>query len=132
LHGKALDVCFFQLHAAGMPLVLSHCGAECRASAAAGLGVRLVIVLGSQQQIDANLREQGREPEFVGGYRVTDRAALLAAVEASGCSRMEVCGGRARPQRAAHCHMWCSGHPSLRHCSQDECSRCKSGRPAPS
>ena len=56
----------------------------------AGLGVRLVIVLGAQQQIDAQLRQQGREPRFVGGYRVTDPAALLAAVEASGCSRMEV------------------------------------------
>jgi amino-acid N-acetyltransferase len=52
--------------------------------------VRLVIVLGAQQQIDAQLRQQGREPRFVGGYRVTDPAALLAAVEASGCSRMEV------------------------------------------
>ena len=56
----------------------------------AGLGVRLVIVLGAQQQIDAQLRQQGKEPRFVGGYRVTDPAALLAAVEASGCSRMEV------------------------------------------
>ena len=56
----------------------------------AGLGVRLVIVLGAQQQIDAQLRQQGKEPRFVGGYRITDPAALLAAVEASGCSRMEV------------------------------------------
>ena len=65
----------------------------------AGLGVRLVIVLGSQQQIDAHLRDHGREPEFVGGYRVTDQAALKGAIEASGCSRMEV---------RAHAH-----HPSM-------------------
>ena len=54
--------------------------------------MRLVIVLGSQQQIDAHLRDHGREPQFVGGYRITDQAALRGAIEASGCSRMEVRG----------------------------------------
>ncbi|BDA40699.1 Amino-acid acetyltransferase [Coccomyxa sp. Obi] len=55
-----------------------------------GLGIRLVIVVGHQQQIDERLRQQGLEPRFVGGYRVTDAAALKAAAEASGLSRMEV------------------------------------------
>ncbi|KAK9916644.1 hypothetical protein WJX75_005288 [Coccomyxa subellipsoidea] len=55
-----------------------------------GLGIRLVIVVGHQQQIDERLRQQGLQPRFVGGYRVTDPPALRAAAEAAGLSRMEV------------------------------------------
>lgn len=50
-------------------------------------------MVGHQQQIDERLRQQGLEPRFVGGYRVTDAAALKAAAEASGLSRMEVSMG---------------------------------------
>lgn len=55
-----------------------------------GLGVRLVIVVGHQQQTDERLLQLGLQPHFVGGYRVTDAAALKAAVESAGLTRMEV------------------------------------------
>lgn len=56
----------------------------------AGFGIRLVIVLGAQPQIDTALQERGVFTQFVGGYRVTDAAALEAAVEAAGMSRTAV------------------------------------------
>ncbi|KAK9821240.1 hypothetical protein WJX81_007316 [Elliptochloris bilobata] len=55
-----------------------------------GLGVRLVLVLGAQQRIDAALERQGLKPRYAGGYRVTDAAAQAAAVEAAGGTRMQV------------------------------------------
>lgn len=55
-----------------------------------GLGIRLVVVLGAAPQIDAALEEQGGSSIFVGGYRVTDAAALEAAIEAAGRGRTAV------------------------------------------
>lgn len=55
-----------------------------------GLGIRLVVVLGAAPQIDAALEEQGTSSVFVGGYRITDIAALEAAVEAAGRGRTAV------------------------------------------
>jgi amino-acid N-acetyltransferase len=59
-------------------------------SPVAGLGIRLVLVLGAQQQINDALESQGTSALFVGGYRVTTAAALEAAVEAAGRSRTAV------------------------------------------
>lgn len=55
-----------------------------------GLGVKIVIVPGSQVQIDEQLREKGLEPVFCGAYRVTDAEALEAAMEASGRTRVDI------------------------------------------
>ena len=35
-----------------------------------GLGVKLVLALGTSHQVDAQLRAEGQEPQYVGGYRV--------------------------------------------------------------
>lgn len=59
--------------------------------ARAGLGLKLVIVVGHQVQIDERLAQMGHPSTFVGGYRVTDAMALRAAVESSGLTRMQVC-----------------------------------------
>ena len=63
-----------------------HPGVVC-----AGLGLKLVIVVGHQVQIDERLAQMGHPSTFVGGYRVTDAMALRAAVESSGLTRMQVC-----------------------------------------
>ena len=52
-----------------------------------GLGVRLVVALGTKPQVDGRLSRSGAQSKFVDGYRVTDAAALSAAVEASLISR---------------------------------------------
>lgn len=49
-----------------------------------GLGVRIVVVVGSQQQIDTMIRERGGEPHYESGYRVTGRDTLRIAIEAAG------------------------------------------------
>ena len=58
-----------------------------------GLGVRLVVVLGTKPQIDARLARSGAAPgtgRLVGGYRVTDGPALAAAIDAAGAARVAV------------------------------------------
>lgn len=46
-----------------------------------GIGVRLVLVVGSSAQIDKSLHARGIMPRFVSGYRVTDQTTLQAALE---------------------------------------------------
>ena len=60
------------------------------ARAAAGLGVKLVIVIGARLQINQAMRATGVEPRYEHGYRVTDAASLQAAIRAAGHARMEV------------------------------------------
>ena len=55
-----------------------------------GLGVRLVVVVGARMQINEAMRAYGVEPQYAGGYRVTDDVAMQAAVAAAGAARMEV------------------------------------------
>ena len=64
--------------------------ADSELSTHAGLGVKLVIVLGVQPQIDALLEDRGHTSQHVGGYRITDEQAMLAAMQAAGAARMEV------------------------------------------
>lgn len=56
----------------------------------AGLGVRVVLVLGARHQIDELLQKQGEAPQYAAGYRVTDAVAMQATVQAAGASRMAV------------------------------------------
>ncbi|KAG2485158.1 hypothetical protein HYH03_016048 [Edaphochlamys debaryana] len=49
-----------------------------------GLGGKIIVVVGAQQQIDAMLQERGQTPKYVGGYRITDREAMRIAIEAAG------------------------------------------------
>ena len=91
-----------------------------------GLGVRLVIVCGASKQIDAYLKERGREPALVAAYRVTDEVVLQGAIEAAGTTctevsallsrvRGEVGVGGAHQAAAASCSDRCSdclGAPS--------------------
>ncbi len=44
----------------------------------AGLGVKLVVVIGARPQINAAMREQGVEPRYEHGYRVTDADSMQA------------------------------------------------------
>lgn len=55
-----------------------------------GLGVRLVVVLGCQTQINSTLKHIGKEVVYIKGYRVTDEVTLEAAIEAAGKTRTMV------------------------------------------
>ncbi len=50
----------------------------------AGLGIRLVVVVGVQNQINDMMRSRGLTPAVVGGYRITDKETLQIAIEAAG------------------------------------------------
>ncbi|MDC0947976.1 amino-acid N-acetyltransferase [Gammaproteobacteria bacterium] len=54
------------------------------------LGIRLVLVHGARQQIDAKLTETGQQPRFHDERRVTDAAALEVVKQAVGASRIQI------------------------------------------
>ncbi|MEM9066997.1 MAG: amino-acid N-acetyltransferase [Myxococcota bacterium] len=54
------------------------------------LGVRIVLVAGSRPQIERRLSDRGVASRMHEGLRVTDRAALAAAMEAAGTNRVEL------------------------------------------
>lgn len=54
------------------------------------LGVKLVLVHGVRPQIDARLKAQNLQPQYVGDLRVTDRAALDCVKAAAGSLRMDI------------------------------------------
>ncbi|CAD7699585.1 unnamed protein product [Ostreobium quekettii] len=56
------------------------------------LGVRLVVVVGTQCLTDKTLRARGLPPRYANGLRITDAEALQAAVEAAGRTRAKVEG----------------------------------------
>lgn len=54
------------------------------------LGVKLVLVHGARPQIERRLAEKGVQPQYVGGLRVTDAAALDCVKSAVGSLRMDL------------------------------------------
>ena len=56
----------------------------------AGLGVKLVLVVGVRMQINKHVLEEGVKPRYEGGYRVTDTVTMAAAIEEAGKARMEI------------------------------------------
>jgi amino-acid N-acetyltransferase len=54
------------------------------------LGVRLVLVAGARPQIDEALGRRGETPQYEGGLRITDDAALQCVKEAVGTNRVEL------------------------------------------
>ena len=56
----------------------------------ASLDVRIVLIHGTRPQIDSRIIEDGGEPVFHNGLRITDKAALLAVKEACGYLRVKI------------------------------------------
>jgi amino-acid N-acetyltransferase len=56
----------------------------------AALGVKLVLVHGSRQQIEAKLKTQKIRSRFAEKLRITDAAALAAAMEVAGTLRVQI------------------------------------------
>ncbi|MEM7407138.1 MAG: amino-acid N-acetyltransferase [Pseudomonadota bacterium] len=54
------------------------------------LGIRLVLVPGAEQQIDARLQSDGRESSFSGQQRITDAHTMGVVKEVTGAVRVEI------------------------------------------
>lgn len=54
------------------------------------VGIKLVLVIGPQAQVDRRLRQEGIESQHVNGIRVTDAKALQIIKELAGSMRFEV------------------------------------------
>lgn len=54
------------------------------------LGIRLVLAHGARRQIEARLREAGREPRYANGLRITDAEDLPSVKQAVGRLRIRI------------------------------------------
>ncbi|KAL9995205.1 putative amino-acid N-acetyltransferase [Helianthus debilis subsp. tardiflorus] len=55
-----------------------------------GLGIKFILVPGEHVQVDKLLAEKGREPKYVGRYRITDPDSLKAAMDLAGRIRLMI------------------------------------------
>lgn len=65
-----------------------------------------MVVTGVQEQIDAALRERRLVPKYMGGYRITDRAAMDAAIDAVGRVRVQCLQAFSKVRACGQCLQW--------------------------
>ncbi|KAF5817571.1 putative amino-acid N-acetyltransferase [Helianthus annuus] len=68
----------------------SHSSPRLDSSLLYGLGIKFVLVPGKHVQVDKLLAEKGREPKYVGRYRITDPDSLKAAMDLAGRIRLMI------------------------------------------